>query len=173
MPSEDLTSRGSSDSSSRGQLEEILGDYLDRMNAGEILDRREIIKEHPEVADDIIERLEIFHAMGIGTDREQPLGTLGSLGDYTLRRQIGRGGMGVVYDAWENSMDRQVALKVLPAGLAADDRTVTRFVREARLAGRLNHSNVVSVYGMGLKEQTPYYAMLTGQSPRSLPALRR
>ena len=59
------------------------------------------------------------------------------------------------------SMDRRVALKVLPAGVAADDRALTRFVREAKTAGRLNHPNVVSVYGMGLKEQTPCYSMET------------
>ena len=83
----------------------------------------------------------------------------GTLGDYTLRRQIGRGGMGVVYEAWQNSMNRQVALKVLPKAIAVDTKSVTRFVREAQLAGKLDHPNVVHVHAMGLEEQIPYYAM--------------
>jgi serine/threonine protein kinase len=74
--------------------------------------------------------------------------------------------MGVVYDAWQNSVDRQVALKVLPAGIAADTKSVTRFIREAKTAAQLHHPSVVSVYGMGVEANTPYYAMLTGQSPR-------
>jgi hypothetical protein len=67
--------------------------------------------------------------------------------------------MGVVYEAWESSMDRRVALKVLPPGIAADERALQWFVREARTAGQLSHPNVVSVYGMGLKDQTPHFAM--------------
>ena len=67
--------------------------------------------------------------------------------------------MGVVYDAWQNSMDRRVALKVLPAGIAADDKSFSRFMREARAAGKLNHNNVVAVHGMGQEQNTPYYAM--------------
>src|SRR5262249_10498146 len=81
------------------------------------------------------------------------------LGDYTLLRQVGRGGMGVVYEAWQRSMDRRVALKVLPAGLLADSRAVARFRREAKLAGRLHHPNVVSAYGMGVEGGVPCFAM--------------
>jgi serine/threonine protein kinase len=117
------------------------------------------MKEHPELADEVLERLEMFQTVGAGVQEAAPLGTLG---DYTLRRQIGRGGMGVVYEAWEGSMDRAVALKVLPTGAAIDDRTFHRFMREARTAGKLSHPNVVRVYGVGLKENTPYYAMEYG-----------
>ena len=56
-------------------------------------------------------------------------------------------------------MNRQVALKVLPAGIAADTKAVARFVREAQVAGKLGHPNVVSVYGMGVEAKTPYYSM--------------
>ncbi len=77
--------------------------------------------------------------------------------------------MGIVYDALQNSVDRQVALKVLPAGVAADTTTVTRFVREAKTAAQLHHPSVVPVFGMGVEADTPYYAMLTGQSPRTSP----
>jgi tetratricopeptide (TPR) repeat protein len=139
----------------RQRIEDIVAECIDRMNQGERLTVEQVREDHPELAEEILNHLETFvdlPSMG----EEEPLGTLG---DYRLRCQIGRGGMGVVYEAWENSMDRRVALKVLPTGIAADDKAVARFVREARLAGKLNHPNVVGVYGMGVKEQTPYYAM--------------
>ncbi len=141
----------------REELDEILASCLDRLNSGEGLDPMEILARYPEMGNEILQELQAFLDLGGGTeDLEQPLGTLG---DYTLRRQIGRGGMGVVYEAWENSMNRRVALKVLPAGVAADGRTFTRFLREAQVAGNLHHSNVVPVYGMGVREKTPYFAM--------------
>ncbi len=137
-------------------LEDLVAGYIDRLTEGEKIDRYQILAEHPSRGLQIVEHQEAFVNPALVADSNEPLGTLG---DYTLRRQIGRGGMGVVYEAWEGSMNRRVALKVLPAGVAADERAVSRFIREAQLAGRLNHPNVVSVYGMGVKEQTPYYAM--------------
>ncbi len=138
------------------QLERAITGYLDRINSGESLDPAQILAENPKWGHEILESLEHFLKLGISSHDHTPLGTLG---DYTLRRQIGRGGMGVVYEAWQNSMDRQVALKVLPSGIAADDKAFHRFMREAKTAGRLNHQNVVSVYGMGVEQNTPYYSM--------------
>jgi len=137
-------------------LEEILSGYIDRLNAGEMLDREVIGREHPLDAEEIWERLEVFREIGGEGAAAPPLGTLG---DYTLVRPIGRGGMGVVYEARQNSLDRRVALKVLPAGVAADDKAFHRFMREAKTAGKLNHPSIVSVYGMGVEAHTPYYAM--------------
>ncbi len=138
------------------RLARLLWEHVNRLNSGEALDAARIREEHPDVAEQLIADLEMFEAFGAGFDSPPAIGTLG---DYTLRRQIGRGGMGVVYEAWENSMNRAVALKVLPAGVAADSRTLSRFVREAQVAGNLRHANIVPVYGMGLKEKTPYFAM--------------
>jgi len=153
---ERFASGNGSQSRAPGLRDEVLARCLDRLNAGESVDLEDLRKSYPEIAEELIQDLEVFQQVGVTSASGTPLGTLG---DYTLRRQIGRGGMGVVYEAWENSMDRRVALKVLPPGIAADERAVGRFIREAQLAGRLNHPNVVSVYGMGVKEQTPYYAM--------------
>ncbi len=136
-------------------LQDLVARYIDRLNDGEKLDRHQILAEQPFLGQEIIEHLEIFIGFRLNGD-SVPLGTLG---DYTLQREIGRGGMGVVYAAWENSMNRQVALKVLPSGVAADSKTLTRFVREAQVAGNLHHPNVVPVYGMGVREKTPYFAM--------------
>ncbi len=134
-------------------VEAIVVDYVDRLNAGERLDPFNILAEHPEVGAEVLAKLEVFRDLGPHSLTNEPLG---ALGDYTLRRQIGRGGMGVVYEAWENSMDRAVALKVLPAGIAADTKACTRFMREAQTAGKLNHPNVVGVYSTGVKEGTPW-----------------
>ncbi len=138
--------------------ERLLGEYIDLLNKGEALDIGQIWMEYPEIAEELIEQLQEFEAVGAveRQDNDEPLGTLG---DYTLRRQIGRGGMGVVYEAWENSMNRSVALKVLPAAIAADRKAYARFMREAQAAGQLNHPNLVPVHAAGFKESTPYYAM--------------
>ncbi len=146
-------------------VDDIVAEYADRLIAGEKVEAEEILTTYPTLGGEILEQLEAFVHLCPKTN-DTPLGTLG---DYTLRRQIGRGGMGVVYDAWQGSLDRQVALKVLPAGIAADNRAFMRFMREAKTAAQLNHQNVVSVYGMGVESDTPYYSMLTGQSPRRLP----
>src|SRR5262245_5134774 len=128
-------SPGSADSphgpADEGTVDEALAEYLDRLNRGEMLDEEMVLSEHPSQGREIWSRLEVFRGLGAGASAGMPLGTLG---DYTLRRQIGRGGMGVVYEAWEHSMDRRVALKVLPAAVAADTRAVSRFIREAQLA---------------------------------------
>ncbi|MBN1420210.1 MAG: protein kinase, partial [Planctomycetes bacterium] len=153
-------------------LEALLAEYIERLNAGEALDVDSIRREHPDVADDLISELRLFQGIVPAPSEEQPLGTLG---DYTLRRQIGRGGMGVVYEAWENSMDRRVALKVLPAGIAADARASARFLREAQTAGKLDHRNIVRVYSTGVREGTPWYSMefVEGQTLAKIAAAMR
>ncbi len=151
----DLDSPGR-DETQRQDLEKAFAEYVDRLNAGEVIDRAEVITEHPGFGEELFERLTAFEDLGSEASDDEPLGTLG---DYTLRRQIGRGGMGVVYEAWENSMNRSVALKVLPAAIAADRRAYARFMREAQAAGQLNHPNLVPVHAAGFKASTPYYAM--------------
>ncbi|RUL88717.1 WD40 repeat domain-containing serine/threonine protein kinase [Tautonia sociabilis] len=89
-----------------------------------------------------------------------PEGTgLVRLGDYRLLREVGRGGMGVVYEAEQVSLGRRVALKILPRLVAADSRVLERFRREARAAARLHHSNIVPVFEVGRVGDVAYYAM--------------
>ncbi len=135
-------------------LGELYAEYVDRLNRGESIDPDEILAAHPEEAPELLEMLESF----IGPEADwHPPPT--QFADYSLARRIGRGGMGVVYDAWQHSMNRRVALKVLPAAVAADPRASARFMREAQTAGQLNHPNIVHVHGLGIEESTPYYAM--------------
>ena len=81
------------------------------------------------------------------------------LGDFEISREIGRGGMGVVYEARQLSLNRNVALKVLPPGLGMTSNAVTRFHREAQAAAKLHHTNIVAIYAEGEAAGTCYYAM--------------
>lgn len=81
------------------------------------------------------------------------------LGDYLLLREIGHGGMGIVYEAEQVSLGRRVALKVLPHELRTQERLKQRFEREARAAARLHHTNIVPVFGVGDQDGLPYYVM--------------
>src|SRR5262249_10529096 len=81
------------------------------------------------------------------------------VGDYRILREVGRGGMGVVYEAEQVSLGRRVALKVLPRNTVQDGSTVERFRREARSAARLHHTNIVPVFEVGQDGDSVYYAM--------------
>jgi serine/threonine protein kinase len=86
-------------------------------------------------------------ATGAAQTLEAP--ALDQLGDYRILREIGRGGMGVVYEAEQVSLGRRVALKVLPPQMVRDFKRKHRFEREARSAARLHHTNIVPVFGVG------------------------
>ncbi|UCF14893.1 MAG: protein kinase [Phycisphaerales bacterium] len=81
------------------------------------------------------------------------------VGDFLLERRLGAGGMGVVYQARQISLNRQVALKILPLGFAVDASAVERFRREARAAAKLRHRNIVTIHAEGAESTVCYYAM--------------
>jgi len=87
------------------------------------------------------------------------------LGDFKIVREIGRGGMGIVFEARQISLNRAVALKVLGAGLGLTDKAVTRFHREAEAAAKLHHTNIVPVYATGEDNGTYFYAMELIEGP--------
>ncbi len=156
------------DSSAREVLLNRLADeFAQRYRRGERPSLQEYLDRHPELADDI---REFFPALveieQVKEDRQEaeepaagPLPPLERLGDYRIIREIGRGGMGVVYEAEQISLGRHVALKVLPQNVLADARTRARFEREARAAARLHHTNIVPVFGVSEHEGMPYYVM--------------
>jgi len=84
---------------------------------------------------------------------------LDRLGEYVLEREIGRGGMGVVYLARQESLGRLVALKVLPFELTRDRERLDRFRREAEVIARLDHPGIIPLYGVGETEGIHYIAM--------------
>src|SRR6266496_3368413 len=81
------------------------------------------------------------------------------LGDFEIVREIGHGGMGIVYEARQVSLNRRVALKVLSGGLGLTPKAVQRFHREAEAAAKLHHTNIVPIYAIGEEDGMHFYAM--------------
>src|SRR5262249_47268340 len=102
--------------------------------------------------------------------RTAPTSELGQIGEFRLLREIGRGGMGVVYEAYQSSLNRRVALKVLPFVAALDPKQLQRFQNEAQAAAQFHHTNIVPVYAVGCERGVHYYAMqyIEGQSVAAL-----
>ena len=94
--------------------------------------------------------------------------TIETLGKYEVRRTLGRGAMGVVYEGWDPSIQRRVAIKTVPLSDAADEETqegIARFRREAQAAGRLTHPNIVSIYDYGETPSLAYIVMEYVEGP--------
>src|SRR5262245_12364631 len=87
------------------------------------------------------------------------------LGDFEILRQIGRGGMGIVYEARQRSLNRNVALKVLSSGLGLTGKAVMRFRHEAEAAAKLHHTNIVPIYATGEDHGFHFYAMELVEGP--------
>ena len=81
------------------------------------------------------------------------------IGDFSIVREMGRGGMGIVFEAIQQSLKRRVALKVLGSGISNSPQQLQRFRREAESAARLHHTNIVPVYGIGEEDGIHFYAM--------------
>jgi eukaryotic-like serine/threonine-protein kinase len=161
-----------SSSDARNPVELLAEEFLDRKRRGEQPTLREYLERHPDLADEI---RDLFPALMMMEDLgESSGGTTGSLaantgaavgirlqrlGDYRILREIGRGGMGVVYEAEQESLGRRVALKVLSTGSLLDPKQVRRFEREAKAAARLHHTNIVPVFGVGQQDGHHYFVM--------------
>ncbi len=88
-----------------------------------------------------------------------------TVGGFEIIREIGRGGMGIVYEARQASLNRRVALKVLSVGLQFSKKSIVRFQREAEAAAKLHHTNIVPIYTTGIQSEIPYYAMELVEGP--------
>src|SRR5262249_23156467 len=128
----------------------------------------EYAHRYPEHADDLrdmLPALVLMEKAKSGSDTPgqrrpgQAAAPLQQLGDYRILREVGRGGMGVVYEAQQLSLGRHVAVKVLPPHALLDPRQLGRFRREARSAAKLHHTNIVPVFGVGEQDGLHYYVM--------------
>ena len=140
------------------RVAEILGEWQDRRDRGEAVTPEEVVAAHPDLAPELKSQFAFLGAIEGAPGAEAP-GTPKEIGDFRIVREIGRGGMGVVYEAEQTSMRRRVALKVLSLAVAGAPHAVRRFEREARAAGKLHHTNIVPIYAMGAHAGHWYYAM--------------
>lgn len=163
-------------------LDSLLGrvadDFLVRQERGEAPDPEEYAARHPEAADLIRRALGSLRLVESAGDGPPPPGgppVAGVLGDFRIVREVGRGGMGVVYEAEQLSLRRRVALKVLPFAAVMDPRSLQRFRNEALAAAGLDHPHVVKVHAVGQDRGVHYLAMqfVEGRSLADLIADRR
>ena len=147
-------------------------DYLAELEAGRKPNRRTYFAKHPDLAEALTECFDGIDLAHSGAQAmKQPAAPQSEypanpLGDFQILREIGRGGMGIVYEAVQLSLGRRVALKVLPFAAALDAKHLQRFKTEAYAAAQLHHTNIVPVYGVGEERGVHFYAMqlIEGQS---------
>src|SRR5439155_23478501 len=157
---------------------QLADDFTARLERGERPAIEEYIQRHPQhagVIRNLFTSLEFMRltapaSSGMGAPSSRDIEPGAPLGDYRLIREIGRGGMGIVYEAEQLSLARRVALKVLPFAAALDARQLQRFKNEAQAAAHLHHTNIVPVYGVGCARGVHYYAMqyIEGQTLAAL-----
>ncbi|HEY7308480.1 MAG TPA: protein kinase [Gemmataceae bacterium] len=154
-------------SGERNPVELLAEEFIARKRRGEKPTLSEYTDKYPDLADEI---REVFPALLMMEELDDsfpgPTGphlggglTVSQIGDYRILREVGRGGMGVVFEAEQLSLGRRVALKVLPPYILKNEQHVRRFEREARAAARLHHTNIVPIFGVGHHEDTHYYVM--------------
>jgi serine/threonine protein kinase len=148
----------------------VLDQYMSELEmTGLPPDIDRLANDHPDLAVELrsyADSLQVLHQMttGLRPESAQPPSPTTSnrakrLGDYEIIREVGRGGMGVVYEARQLSLNRLVALKVLPFAAMLDERQIARFRTEAQAAAQLHHPNIVPVHAVGQERGVHYFAM--------------
>ncbi|MHC5033202.1 MAG: tetratricopeptide repeat protein [Planctomycetota bacterium] len=143
------------------RLDAILAQWYERRDSGEDVSPEDVLREHPDLAEALRARFRAEDLLdeAFGEALELPAGTPRKVGDFHIVRELGRGGMGVVYEAEQTPMRRRVALKILSPAITGTGHAVKRFQREAQAAGRLHHTNIVPIHAMGQHAGYWYYAM--------------
>jgi eukaryotic-like serine/threonine-protein kinase len=152
-------------------LAQLIDELADRYQAGEPVDWEAVAREHPDKVNRVralwpaiaamaeLGSVTGRHSAGAIPPKPEAAAAIGELGDFRILREIGRGGMGVVYEAIQITLGRQVALKVLPFAPVLSEKPLQRFKNEAQAAAHLNHPNIVPVYAVGCERGVHYYAM--------------
>jgi eukaryotic-like serine/threonine-protein kinase len=155
------------------RVSQAVQSYLALIEAGERPDRQAFVAQHAEIAAVLTECLDglefvqgVLKDVGPAGIRSSGLDQVAMsiepdvpLGDFRIVREVGRGGMGVVYEAIQLSLGRRVAIKVLPFAAALDPRQLQRFKNEAVAAANLHHTHIVPVHGLGYDRGVHYFAM--------------
>ena len=154
-------------------VEQLAEEFAERLRNGEKPTIQEYVDQYPSHAElirDTFEAVAMMENLAPGSadsfGQESLTGQaivgikeVEQLGDFRIIGEVGRGGMGVVYEAEQVSLGRHVALKVLPSTALPEDKHVRRFEREAKSAARLHHTNIVPVFGVGEQDGMHYYVM--------------
>jgi tetratricopeptide (TPR) repeat protein/predicted Ser/Thr protein kinase len=149
-------------------FDRVAEEFAERCRRGESPSIAEYAKAHPEHAGRIRDLLPSVAMMErlkrrLRESRDDSAGlhepALESLGEYRIVRELGRGGMGIVYEAYQESLARHVALKVIPRQGLLDAKRRQRFQREAMAIAQLHHTNIVPIFAVGEQDGLPYYAM--------------
>lgn len=155
-------------------FESLADRYVEQLRAGDQPDIEKFVADHPQLESQIRELFPVLEMMesrlsksidpdstGLENELKELKGVSlqRKLGEYRIIREIGRGGMGIVYQAEQESLGRHVALKLLPDSAQFDERKSQRFQQEARASGMLHHSNIVPVFGVGRSEEVSYFVM--------------
>ncbi len=153
----------------RNPVEVLADEFSERLRRGECPSMTEYIEKHPDLAAEIQDLFPSIAMMEQLGQKEQSARDFAKLeaappsieriGDYRILREVGRGGMGVVYEAEQESLGRRVAVKVLNSNALSSPRQLARFQREAQSAASLHHSNIVPVFGVGHQDGLHYYVM--------------
>ena len=142
----------------------LVNEFTQRIEAGENPSIEEYCQQHPELADEIRELFPTVEELG-DLEATQPsvaateVPLPDQIGDYRILGEIGRGGMGVVYEAEHVTLGRTVALKVLPRRFTDDERALARFRREGQTIARLHHTNIVPLFEVGEDQGIAFLAM--------------
>lgn len=147
----------------------IVRDYVEHLERGEHPDVEEYVERCPELSGVIrtcLEGVNLVHGTaqtsgppGVAAWQSMVGPGVEPLGDFRILRELGRGGMGVVYEAVQTSLNRRVALKVLPFIATMHPRQLQRFLNEAQAAALLQHPHIVPVFAVGSDRGVHYYAM--------------
>ncbi|MHC4137606.1 MAG: serine/threonine-protein kinase, partial [Planctomycetota bacterium] len=143
------------------RIAEVIEAYLADAAAGRAVDPKEVVRQHPDIAEELDLCLAALAFIG-GDAQALPRKTLG---DFRILQEVGRGGMGVVYEAEQISLGRRVALKVLPFAAVLDSRYLQRFKNEAQAAAHLHNTSIVPVHAVGCERGVHYYAMQFIEGP--------
>ena len=154
--------------SSNNPVDDLAEEFARRFRDGERPSIEDYARRHPKWADEIRDVFPMIQVMedlkprsdeGPSVPSPLPGNMPDHLGEYQLLREIGRGGMGVVYQALQETLGRRVAIKVLPEHLVANEKLRVRFRRESQAAARLHHTNIVPVFGVGEQGGLCFYVM--------------
>ena len=152
----------------RDPFDELASEFVERHRSGDCPTIDEYAERYSDLADEIRELFPTIAAMenvragrqGSGSGKARLDGPrLEILGDFRIVREVGRGGMGVVFEAVQESLGKRVAIRVLPRQSLLRGSALKRFEQEARIAAQLHHTNIVPVFGVGEQNGYHYFVM--------------